>query len=76
MQQRQSHGLLRALGVTPDPTPTGLAVRLRDEAGYATAWVGKWHVVGPGPVQYGFEHGFGNLGGAINVRMTLTLSNP
>ena len=45
--------LLKTVGV--ESYPHGIASRLRDEAGYSTAWVGKWHAVGDGPVSFGFE---------------------
>ena len=49
---------------TKDTPFLGLATHLRD-AGYFTAWVGKWHSVGR-PDKFGFQHCFGSIFGAIN----------
>jgi arylsulfatase A-like enzyme len=43
--------------------------RLFRSAGYATAHIGKWHLgigVGSQPLQQGFDHSFGFLGGCID----------
>jgi arylsulfatase A-like enzyme len=56
----QNHGL-------PPEHPT-LPSLLRD-AGYATALVGKWHLGTPpsfGPRKSGYQHFFGNYGGALD----------
>jgi arylsulfatase A-like enzyme len=58
-------------GHGPHPPPqaeaarfTGLATHL-EAAGYATAWVGKWHSVGS-PAAMGFAHRFGSLFGQLH----------
>ena len=59
-------GPTKGLGLPPEhPTlPSLLKV-----AGYTTALIGKWHLGRPpefGPLSSGYEHFFGNLGGAVD----------
>ena len=53
IQADKASMLLKTVGL--ESNPHGIASKLRDEAGYSTAWVGKWHAVGDGPVSFGFE---------------------
>ena len=75
---RSQHGLLSALMFMADehrttgiqPGETTIAEVLREEAGYDTALIGKWHL-GHGnesllPLNHGFETFIGHTGGCID----------